>query len=541
MAININLYPPIVNTYMPAFLVDDVCRVYFSLSQYNIIEDIENVQVTLRNQNTNDSMLNRSKYPSEVKIAALKEDTSKTSNDRFYIELQASDVQGEKWEINTYYRVQLRFTKTGTPAAPSNNKLDTWLAANIDSFSEWSTVCLVRAISNPILSVEGWDSETGSITWSLANSVIIGKLVFEDEEESDSLKSYQIKLYNENKDLLTDSGLLYANNYNDINSFTYTLKYNFSADSIYSFTIDYITMAGYSDQITREFEVTQEDTEELDVSISAQADPENGRIGITLRRSGTAPAVIATYIIRRSSSKENFTIWEDMYFHELNDESAIKLTWYDMTVESDIWYKYSVQKVNEQNQRGMYKELKSPILVRFEDMFLTVGDRQLKVKFNPTVSSFKKTIQESRVDTLGSKYPYVRRNGYAEYTQFPIGGLVSFFMDEDEVFTSREKLFGDSLKLYANYNDENRIGNANNTIYERKFRDEVIDFLYEEDLKLFRSPTEGNMIVKVMEASLTPNQQLGRHLWAFTATAYEMADCTIENMRQYNILKGRDE
>ena len=33
MAININLYPPIVNTYMPAFLVDDVCRVYFSLSQ----------------------------------------------------------------------------------------------------------------------------------------------------------------------------------------------------------------------------------------------------------------------------------------------------------------------------------------------------------------------------------------------------------------------------------------------------------------------------------------------------------------------------
>lgn len=155
MAININLYPPIVNTYMPAFLVDDTCRVYFSLSQYNIIEDIENVQVTLRNQNTNDSMLNRSKYPSEVKITSLKEDTSKTSNDRFYIELQASDVQGGKWEINTYYRVQLRFTKTGTPAAPSGNKLDTWLAANVDNFSEWSTVCLIRAISNPVLSVEG--------------------------------------------------------------------------------------------------------------------------------------------------------------------------------------------------------------------------------------------------------------------------------------------------------------------------------------------------------------------------------------------------
>lgn len=212
-----------------------------------------------------------------------------------------------------------------------------------------------------------------------------------------------------------------------------------------------------------------------------------------------------------------------------------------MTIESDIWYKYSVQKVNESNQRGMYKEIKKPILVSFEDMFLTAGDRQLKIKFNPTVSSYKKIIQESKTDTLGSKYPFVRRNGYAEYVQFPIGGLISFFMDEDELFTSREELFGDSLKLYASYNDNNRIENQNNYIYERKFRDKVIEFLYNEDIKLFRSPTEGNMLVKVMDASLTPNAQVGRYLWSFSGTAYEMADCSVEEMKNYKILKGRDE
>lgn len=229
-----------------------------------------------------------------------------------------------------------------------------------------------------------------------------------------------------------------------------------------------------------------------------------------------------------------------MHFIKL-DGTKIKTTWYDMTIESDIWYKYSVQKINEQNQRGMIKEIKSPVMVRFEDMFLTVKDRQLKVKFNPTISSYKKVIQESRTDTLGSKYPFVRRNGYAEYIQFPISGLISFFMDESELFTSREKLFGESLKLYANYNDANRIDNANNYIYERKFRDEVIKFLYDEDIKLFRSPTEGNLMVKIMDASLTPNTQLGRYLYTFNATAYEIADCTIESMEQYNILEGRDE
>ena len=58
MAININLYPPIVDTYAPAFLVDsgtdkDICRIYFTLSKFNTIRDIANVQMTVRNQYTN--------------------------------------------------------------------------------------------------------------------------------------------------------------------------------------------------------------------------------------------------------------------------------------------------------------------------------------------------------------------------------------------------------------------------------------------------------------------------------------------------------
>ena len=547
MAININLYPPIVNTYMPAFLTDNedisknVCRIYFSLSQYNVFNDIANVQITLRDQNTNNSMLNDNKYPSEVMIAPLLEDTSKKSKDRFYVEIESTDVKGRAWDINTYYKVQLRFTKSETEAPPIDNKLDTWLVENMDNFSEWSTVCLIRGISTPTLGVSGYDNETGVISWSLANTTILGQLIFANEEETDTLKSYQIKLYNNANELLTDSGTLYANNYNNINSFNYTLKYNLQLNQSYYFTVDYTTMAAYTSSEQFPFTVTQEDVEELDISISAKVDEENGRIGIMLRRSSEADLLSGTLVIRRASSKENFTIWEDMHYISLNAQSYINETWYDTTVESDIWYKYSVQKINEEDKRGMYKELKQPILVRFEDMFLTVGDKQLKIKFNPTISSYKKVIQESRTDTLGSKYPFVRRNGYAEYVQFPIGGMISFFMDEDELFTSKAELFGNSLKLYTNYNEDNRIGQANDYIYERKFRDKVIEFLYNEDIKLFRSPTEGNMLVKVMEASLTPTTQLGRYLWSFSATAYEIADCTVEQMKAYKILKGRDE
>ena len=111
-----------------------------------------------------------------------------------------------------------------------------------------------------------------------------------------------------------------------------------------------------------------------------------------------------------------------------------------MTIESDIWYKYSVQKVNESNQRGMYKEIKKPILVSFEDIFLTTGDRQLKIRFNPTVSSFKNVILESKMDTLGGKYPFFFRNGNVLYKEFPIGGLISMIADDNEEFMNGVKI-----------------------------------------------------------------------------------------------------
>ena len=186
------------------------------------------------------------------------------------------------------------------------------------------------------------------------------------------------------------------------------------------------------------------------------------------------------------------------------------------------------------------KILETPILVSFEDMFLTVKDRQLKIKFNPSVSSFKRTIQESRVDTLGAQYPFIRRNGYMNYTQFSIGGLISFFMDEDQLFVSRDILFGEQLNAYANYNDANRVENQNNYIYERKFRDEVIKFLYDGEAKLFRSPTEGNFVIKIMDVNLTPETQLGRYIYSFSGTAYEIAGATPKDLQKLNILEGND-
>ena len=116
MAVNNNLYPPIVDTYMPAFLINsgdvikDTCIVYFSLSSFNSPEDIKNVQVTVRNQATNLSMLDPVNYPCEVMLTSLKEDTTRKTDDRYFIEIKKTDMINGNFEINQYYKVQLRFT-----------------------------------------------------------------------------------------------------------------------------------------------------------------------------------------------------------------------------------------------------------------------------------------------------------------------------------------------------------------------------------------------------------------------------------------------
>ena len=65
-----------------------------------------------------------------------------------------------------------------------------------------------------------------------------------------------------------------------------------------------------------------------------------------------------------------------------------------------------------------------------------------------------------------------------------------------------------------------------------------MDFLYDNSAKLFKSATEGNILVKLTNISFTPNQQLGRRIYSFTAQATEIDAATYENYKKYNIFES---
>ncbi|MBO7079424.1 MAG: hypothetical protein J6W64_06405 [Bacilli bacterium] len=65
---------------------------------------------------------------------------------------------------------------------------------------------------------------------------------------------------------------------------------------------------------------------------------------------------------------------------------------------------------------------------------------------------------------------------------------------------------------------------------ERRFKLKVMDWLGDGKVKLFRSPAEGNYLVRLMNISLSPEDKLGRMIHNFSANAYEVEECTYNNL-----------
>ena len=156
----------------------------------------------------------------------------------------------------------------------------------------------------------------------------------------------------------------------------------------------------------------------------------------------------------------------------------------------------------------------------FEDIILfdndSAGGAQL-IRFNPSLSSLKRTQAESITQTLGGKYPVIRRNGDMDYYTFTLGGLIS------------------TLALKNQYTNE-----AQRTLEERKFRKEFVDGLCNGHVKLFKAGPEGMMLVRITNVTLTPESKLGRDIYSFSATVTEVANATVDNLRRFNIYSPVD-
>ena len=577
------LYPPILDSYMPAFQAgnNSYCRVYFSLSKFNAASDFTSLHVSITKQNNginvvntkDDPTINHYRATGIILNMAFRQVEDK--DNLYYFDILNSDLSSkdnnigsgyEGWIPGWIYKIQIRLSGKNYDGSVGQAA---WLNSNSSAFSEWSTVCIVKAIGKMDLIIPPFgysssnENETNlnndTNTLYLSTLDFFGKIISEDTSEV--LYKYNFKLYDTNFVLLEDSGELFSNQYQNSNEFRYLVKYEFEDNENYNLEFTYETNNGFSytyklnfnisliqvDRINCQLLTAENDAESIMENLTTvHEEEEEGRIMLKLY---SPENIIYTgnICIRRSSSKDNFKEWFDIKILNIKNDLINELPYfYDYTIESGVWYKYGVQSIDKNGDRGILNIL-PPIMRDFQYSFLLgENNQQLKLMFNNTMGSYKIQLMESKIETIGGTYPIVTRNSALNYKVFPINGLISFWMDEYNTFCDKKVIYNNSqniVDLYSQYNIDKGYTGVQyqdfqyDYIYERDFRQLVLNFLHDGKPKLFKSPTEGNIIVRLTDINCVPNQSLDRMIYEFSSTGNEFAEAIYANFIKYNFLE----
>lgn len=204
---------------------------------------------------------------------------------------------------------------------------------------------------------------------------------------------------------------------------------------------------------------------------------------------------------------------------------------------------------------------KVPPITNVDVYYLCSRNAMLKLQYNLTCNEIKTQKNDIITHTLGGEYPFFAKAGKTNYRTLSLSALLSCQLEmdndpwtgeeihnywdsaikrpditinvEEKVFQHSlfmKEIFGETHKLkdYAHLSDIDK-----QFILENYYRQKVFDFLYQDSPLLLRTPTFGNLFIKLQDISFTPRQELGRQIYEFSATAIEVLDAIPENYARY--------
>lgn len=613
------LYPPIVEPYLPGFPEESAELVFpYSISPYQD-EVPTHIHVKIMRINTNVVIWNKDTAPLGY-ISIYYTEENKVKIPSRYLDSLVK---------NEYYKVQIRF-------------------ANNQKLSEWSSICLIKKIEIPHITLKGWNVDGSECQMPIENPYsfrIQGSFNFGTRQTTsgkyileDTVQSYRAKLYEggdttDETALLVDSGNVVPQEKNIID---YTFHCALEIHKHYSIKIEYLSQSSYSGLKTFKLKALSPLLNNFKGDAKAVPDLERGAIKVTAFMD-SSNILFSNFMIKRASDEDGFLEWTPVHIfsfdvkqhREMEEKNLISdgmfpiEEWYDYAVKTGVFYRYSVhiyqkptstesqlteeyigqpvpvnkegnaQDYNEDVQRAFNDWLeKNPngtfldwfykegyaigdvryslgvgtwpaVTISLSDILLYDGEKQLKIQYNPEINSFQRNVVDSKVDTLGSKYPFMRRNAQTNYHSFSLSGLISYHMNmvftDSEIYnhytngpsgsvmeekSDVEKFQGFQERYidHGGFLKTSHKENSNATLKEReifkerRFREEVMDFLYSDQVKLFKSETEGTFLIRLMNISLTPEAQLGRMVYSFSAEAVEIDECNAKNLQHYGLI-----
>lgn len=501
----IKLYPPNIEGTIPAFYGTTLV-VPFSMNKTVSKGDI---------------------YGMQVKIKAIQSGAYILTSDTTFIEFDPACIAKfdfsqlsakNRLKVGQHYKVQIAYI------ANDENK----------TVGYFSTVGVVKYTTQPNIVIEGL--EAGEINMHQYDYVGVYK---NPGDMTERLYSYCFNLYDNENNLLRTSGEKIHNSELDPNLDEQIDIYNIEQDLEInqSYYLEYIitTLNGLTGT-SGKYRIMQKKSinPEIKADLVPELNFENGYVDVKLvgqmNADGVEYAATGAFKILRASEEDDYQSWNEVLKFALYGQQPSRWMWKDFTVKQGVSYRYALQQYNDSGLTSNRLE-SDPIYVDFEHAFLYDGVHQLKIKYNPKVTGFKNNLLESKLNTIGSQHPFIFRNGNVKYKEFSISGLISCQADEEF--------------LFINENDFGRYDYTSNLIgeniaSEREFKLKVLEWLNNGQPKLFRSPTEGNYIVRILNVSMTPNDTVGRMLHTFNATACEIAEYSYKNLNRLGLISVGD-
>lgn len=474
--------------------------------------------------------LNRAVSKSEIKGFALKvknitanmyiTQTFQTAPDKFSLNKNPYvifPVEKKFFQLGQYYKVQIAFINQSNETG------------------YFSSVGTIKYAGKPTVTIAGLkDGQDNNHMYSYT-----GEYIQDSQDTSEKLYQSRFLLLDTNSNTVQSSGWILHNSLNDTagnsahESFTFTKALTVNATYYVQWQTESVSGLRIN---SAKYRVADKNNTplKLPVTLQAYADEEDGFIDVFFRlKKGQSEKSTLTgyYTLSRMASNAS-NQWVELATFTFNKSAAVRHLWRDFNIEQGITYTYAIQKKNDSAGVGSIlmssRYLSNKCTGAFLDCFISDGTRQLKIRFNSQISTFRKTILENKSETIGGKYPFVFRNGQVNYREIGISGLISYQMDDNNKFLNRKNKLGLEMPL----SDQSQA----NITAERIFREEVEKWLTNGENKLFRSPTEGNCIVRLLDVTLSPENGVNRMLYNFSCSACEIADYNIASLKKYNLL-----
>lgn len=260
--------------------------------------------------------------------------------------------------------------------------------------------------------------------------------------------------------------------------------------------------------------------------------------------------IISEIAVLKSVLGEGLLKWEEIT--RIKASTMQEAVLYDYFVENGNYYRYALQPILANGVKGAITTFYDSVST-FEGFWL-LGEKDMQFSFiyDGKIGTMTKHKPEDFIETISGRFPYAVRSSELDYFTFPFSGKLTYHQDVHNLLTAKdyttaispdpsipinyvELKYGDEMRLNAK-NDLEEMQDG--MVMQRAWRNKILKWLTDGGLKVLKSESQGNILVKISDVKVTPVESLYGLIADFECTMTQMGVVDEKTLQRYKLRKA---